>query len=473
MANCISLDNPKIIAAHRSLANKFSQYVSMKEALNISRNILSKNKGNPLSLNPDGSISTSLKSLLNLYSREEALFLRVNMFSDSFTAKYGEWHNQKGEPKVSYMTPGIKAQTTGNGAIAYGNGSLDDVEISKDKSLQNDDNVRKCIGIAEKGARIRFSKGHMWKIEEDFFNVPTHKEGGTDILVGSGKISFVRGETIIKAENGLLASTPESIMQFQDNWLTSIYDNKIDKGASNKIDYTVEGSWLGQINLASQLGMGLYKNSISNYSEANDAPEMAAKLPEVPPINGIAAENMAYAKEAAKVNAVSFRETNNTYRLIYTQKYNKKGAVNSQTSCRVDGCAAFVEQELYNNLKDSLPDGYDFTKFIHRIGLHGNAWQIGGNLKKQGGKQIDFKSSSIGDIVIMNTSSTKWSKTAKRDGDGYTHVGIVDGVGDGYMWILHSYGGKAYRQKYNYKDKKIEGHSFYPGYVVKPNYAQL
>ena len=66
-----------------------------------------------------------------------------------------------------------------------------------------DENNQKCA-TAKDGAKGKFHPGNKWEIVEDLKGMPSHEQGGVDIKLGAGGVTFRDGESFITAGDGLV-----------------------------------------------------------------------------------------------------------------------------------------------------------------------------------------------------------------------------------------------------------------------------
>ncbi len=444
MANCIGKKKPELAPVIFAIANIVKEYTSEETAMGIANNLLTKNNGNVLSRNPDGSPSQTLPIIEGIVGRESSLYLRMKMYEDGFISRYGNWLSTNEEPQIQFITAGVNIETTGNSPMLFSNGTLGDIELQNSSLAKDDDSMRKCLGLAKDGLRGRITKGGMWNVEKDFFNAPRHSEGGIDIIVSNKGVSFNNGNTLIRAKKGVVTPSGNEYVQqtqkhfgYQDSWLATLYG-------------------------AAASGITHIEPKINSFTKEIEA----KKLP-----------NKKSIEKVVDAPTVPFPvvEDNNTYGLEWDSRYQDKfGETQTvKTKCEEGMCAAFVEMEMYDNYKPNLPEGYNLGKFMSRLGLKGNAWHMSENLRDKDATDIANNDSQPGDVMFINNSNHKW-KDGADNGDEIAHVGVIDKVTDDYIVVLHSYDGKMYRQKVNKETGKFNGsNTFTLAHVIRPDYSKL
>ena len=114
-------------------------------------------------------------------------------------------------------------------------------------------------------------------------------------------------------------------------------------------------------------------------------------------------------------------------------------------------------------------------------GLQGDAWRIGDQIKKTGGKEIEIDKVKPGNIITMYTGGgSDYLEEAKKSGTDATHVGVVDKINpDGSYYVLHNVHGKNSKGEYVGKeyrnlvkpDGSVEGWGFFKvRNAYSPNY---
>lgn len=457
MSNCIGNKKPELMPVIFAMANSLKEYVGETGARRIANTVLTKNNGNVISRNPDGTPSATLPVIQQIVGHDNSLIFRMDMYSDSFLTRYGKWETAEEEPQLDFITAGVNIETTGKSPLFYSNGTIGDINIQDTELAEESQEMRKCLGFAEDGLKGKFTKGGMWKVEKDFFDSPTHREGGTDIVVTKKGVMISNGKTLIKAAKGAVApqgqKSPRQYSGYSDNWLNALY------GAA-AMGITHIGPSINSINSEP-------KKNVVNPNDKNST-EQAPVLQEKGP-----AET---APEPVVIDETINNENNN-YALSWTSRYEGFGEMPTKNvKCEEGRCAAFVELEAFDNFKPNLPEGYTFNEFINKLGMYGDAWHMTGNLKKHGATVIEDGDAKKGDVMFINNATTTAfdNLTPKQSGDKVPHVGVIDEVGDGYYVVLHTYGAKMYRQKVNKKDGKFENSgSFTLAHIVRPDYSQL
>lgn len=147
--------------------------------------------------------------------------------------------------------------------------------------------------------------------------------------------------------------------------------------------------------------------------------------------------------------------------------------------CTEDQCSEYGQNELWRNMQPNVSR----KEWNESTGLHGNAWDIGANIQKAGGKEVKTSVGvKPGDVVTMYTGgSSSYQGEANRAGTGTTHTGIIDKVNpDGSYYILHNvhtmdmtgdYEGREYRDLV--KNNITGTHNFTVKHVFRPAYDKV
>lgn len=119
---------------------------------------------------------------------------------------------------------------------------------------------------------------------------------------------------------------------------------------------------------------------------------------------------------------------------VYTPYKNKTGFLGN---CEEEQCSEFAQNEIFRNFKPDVSR----DEWNNLTGLHGDAWTIGKNVIKAGGKEVDKVEE--GDIVTIFTGRlgniSAYMDDALEEGTDATHVGVVDKVNpDGSYYVLHN-----------------------------------
>jgi hypothetical protein len=104
--------------------------------------------------------------------------------------------------------------------------------------------------------------------------------------------------------------------------------------------------------------------------------------------------------------------------------------------CQESQCSEYMQNELFRNVQPKV-SREDWNK---KTGLFGDAWNIGENIIKSGGKKVEKGEVKPGDVVTMFTGGrSPFQSQANAAGSGTTHTGLVDKVNpDGSYYILHN-----------------------------------
>ena len=104
--------------------------------------------------------------------------------------------------------------------------------------------------------------------------------------------------------------------------------------------------------------------------------------------------------------------------------------------CQESQCSEYMQNELFRNVQPKV-SREDWNK---KTGLFGDAWNIGENIIKSGGKKVEKSEVKPGDVVTMFTGGrSPFQSQANAAGSGTTHTGLVDKVNpDGSYYILHN-----------------------------------
>lgn len=151
--------------------------------------------------------------------------------------------------------------------------------------------------------------------------------------------------------------------------------------------------------------------------------------------------------------------------------------------CKEEQCSEYVQNEIFRNVakRNMNLSNSDRSKWNQDIGITGDAWDLGNNILRAGGKKVQQDMIKPGDVVgIHSGTQGELLEQAKRAGRNYTHAGIVDKVNpDGSYYVLHNwhkmedgkYVGQEFRTLVNPKSGKLNG---FPGNgvqeIYRPNY---
>ena len=104
--------------------------------------------------------------------------------------------------------------------------------------------------------------------------------------------------------------------------------------------------------------------------------------------------------------------------------------------CQETQCSEYMQNELFRNVQPKVARE-DWNK---KTGLYGDAWNIGQNIVKAGGKKVEKGQVKPGDVVTMFTGGrSPFQSQANAAGTGTTHTGLIDKVNpDGSYYILHN-----------------------------------
>ena len=154
--------------------------------------------------------------------------------------------------------------------------------------------------------------------------------------------------------------------------------------------------------------------------------------------------------------------------------------------CSETQCSEYVQNEVFRNVATGKY-GYgdaDRAQWNKTVGITGDAWELGDNIVKAGGKKVPLGQIQPGDVVgIAGTSSEgAFYDEARAKGKNYTHAGVVDEVNpDGSYWVLHNFhkveNNEFVGQEYRTLVKPDNGNKL-KGYVAsnveeafRPNYS--
>ena len=104
--------------------------------------------------------------------------------------------------------------------------------------------------------------------------------------------------------------------------------------------------------------------------------------------------------------------------------------------CQESQCSEYMQNELFRNVQPKV-SREDWNK---KTGLFGDAWNIGENIIKLGGKKVEKGQAKPGDVITMYTGGrSPFQSQANAAGSGTTHTGLIDKVNpDGSYYILHN-----------------------------------
>lgn len=148
--------------------------------------------------------------------------------------------------------------------------------------------------------------------------------------------------------------------------------------------------------------------------------------------------------------------------------------------CTEEQCSEYSQNELFRNIQPNVSR----QEWNEKTGIMGDAWNIGRNIIKKGGKEVKPNQVKPGDVITVYTHGiSPFQKEADAAGTGTTHVGIVDKVNpDGSYYILHNlhkgskeegFEGREYRDLV--KAGEIQGHSspYTVKHIFRPNYSAV
>ena len=194
----------------KALVNMVPNDIPSNMAIDYVSTVLSRNNGNAISKNPDGSPSKFVAELGTLMNREAIVHTRLATFSDETIAKVGDWISDGIDLEIQSLKKSRYNTSNQNEVLIYNNGSITDIDIFKTDLVKESDTMMKCVGFARYGLADKINKGGMWKIEKDFHNSPLHSEGGVQIVVTKQGVEFNNGDGFIKAANGVVMGNNKS-----------------------------------------------------------------------------------------------------------------------------------------------------------------------------------------------------------------------------------------------------------------------
>jgi len=187
MAICVNYKQPEVRAALEDAVLTLVEHAPLEMVERISKNVIEKNNGNHLSLNPNGKPSEVFAQLMKMYSKAEAYAYRSAMYNDSFINKTN-WVETGVEPKIKQVLGNKHVNRNGNQSLMYKDGDISSIELDKGILAKEDDDMKKCIGMAKNGARSKVKRGGMWSVQKDLKGMPSHKEGGVQLSFSNGVV---------------------------------------------------------------------------------------------------------------------------------------------------------------------------------------------------------------------------------------------------------------------------------------------
>lgn len=105
-------------------------------------------------------------------------------------------------------------------------------------------------------------------------------------------------------------------------------------------------------------------------------------------------------------------------------------------ACTEEQCSEYVQNEIWRNLNPNMSR----TEWNAKTGLQGDAWTIGKNIVKAGGRELKLNQVASGDVVTIFTGGNSPSQgDADAAGSGTTHTAVIDQVNeDGSFYVLHN-----------------------------------
>jgi len=448
---CLNFNDNTNKQTLNTLINLLGNVYPGSTTIELSKMILNRNNGNQIHLNPDGTESQAFKTLVDNLSINEAIAARINMFSDDFIGKMGNWIKTNKEPSIGFKMPKKHGTYPGNTLSIYRNSSVADIDIvNSDLNKENDD-MLKCLGYAENGIKGSFNRGKTWKLEDTIIG-PSHEFGGVDVSFNKGSHSFNRNGKQIKAASGLLMGvinpTTSNIPKMSLEAMAAV-------GSAGSLS-TVSGN-KGSENISSE--DNIYNPVLNPVKEeatsSNVTPENTISTT---PSSSIEAETSA-----------GYSDPLGNYEQLYKgigYIPNKQGI-----NCKKDKCSAFVQQELYKNLNPNLT----FVEFRKKYGLHGDAWTMPDNMIKAGGVVLDRKDYKPGSVVEIHNSRSSYLAQARKEGSGNTHIGILDKIDGNIGYVINSIGGKMDRTRLDLTTGEFLDHKNWTSKRIlglKPNVAK-
>jgi len=101
--------------------------------------------------------------------------------------------------------------------------------------------------------------------------------------------------------------------------------------------------------------------------------------------------------------------------------------------CKETQCSEYAQNAIWENI---LPD-MSRAEWNKKTGLHGDAWDIGKNIIKAGGRRIPTESVAPGDLVTIYTGGDSPSQgDADAAGTRTSHTGVIDQVNDDGSYVI-------------------------------------
>jgi len=442
MANCLDFNNASLIKTRDTLATMIDNHIKISDSTAVAEMILERNNGNDINKNPNGTNSPLFIELIDNLGFDRAFLTRLNMFTDDFINKVGDWTKTGVEPTLIDVLPTVHDRSSG-GTPFYINDAVSSIDLQKSELNDENEDMLKCLGYAKDGIRKDVHKGGKWVVRDRIIG-PSHEQGGVDINVRGNYMNI--GGTPVKAEEGLY---------FNQSGLSSYAKDQSSIDANQYVIDPVQT----ESDRSLETLITNYTNDIKSINNAK------VKLLEQ---RAIEEEEAKIEKEKPIEEKVVESKVENTVLSTtdYNTRYEGTGQMNTTgVDCDNSMCSAFVQEELYDNVNPNL----SFQEFRENYGIQGDAWEMVDNIVDKGGSIIK-NGYTKGDILEINNPNSKYISEANRDGSGSTHIGIYDEIDGNIGYVIHNWGGKMYRTPVNLETGKFLDDKFNnltPGRTVR------
>jgi len=390
MANCIDFNNPELASIRDNLADLIEKNIKVYDPIKSAQMILERNNGNPIHKDFNGQDSVLYSELISKLGENKGFIARINMFTDDFINRMGNWMEMGREPVFMSILPTSNDRSSG-AAPQYFNDSVSSINLEESELNDENEDMLKCLGYAKNGISTSVNRGGNWRIKE-YITGPSHEKGGVDVNVSGTYINV--NDKPIKAEDGLYFNNDSN-----EN-ITSQYVIDPVKSENNNTIGTLITNYTNNLNSVNDV-----KNDIIAQQKKQ---EEAIKKEEITSDN---ANEVINDDEPEIV-------TN------YSTRYEGIGTMDTKgVKCESNMCSSFVQKEMYSNIAPDMT----FENFRDKYGMKGDAWEIIDNMTDKGASIVNSNYLK-GDVVEINNPNSRYLNEASKDGSGSTHVGILDEV---------------------------------------------
>jgi len=346
--NCIDFNNEQ----SSKIYNEYLELLTPLYGVNaskIARNVMVKNNGHLITKDPNGETSIIFNKMLKSMNKKAAINARVNMYSDEFLGKIGDWINQGINLDIRSVVTESNKFVINDEIGLYENEPLNDVNLLESELNEDNKKLIDCLGFAENGLAGGIKSGGMWKLSK-VIQGPSHEQGGVDITLNNGRIKYDNKEFV--AEEGLV---------------------------------------IGQASDLGFISSDIEENNIHNYSEMfvnnNDAFENTIKTFEL----AIKNKEITQAKNAD----VEIKEEEPRFDFEVVE------STGNIDFCNTDNCAKWAQSELYKAHNTE----YNFEEWQNEYGVSGDINEMKTSIINAGGSKVDYENFEKGDIVEIHQGS--------------------------------------------------------------------